>query len=116
MTYLFLQLIVGTLTAELLETPLLESQHQKLIEEIKNCCRADSAVLALLKSRITQTWRTLFRKGTITTQDAAALKYNPCVTSRIIKTCTLARSIFNNNLLVHGDRYGQLIREILAAM
>jgi hypothetical protein len=108
--------MVGILKTELDMTPLFDAQKEELIRSLKNCFKLDSPVCVLIKSRIVDTWRTLFRKGVITAQDVAGLKYNACVTSRIIKSCTLARRIFMNNVRVHGSRYNTLIREALETM
>lgn len=110
------QVLQEGLTSELSKTPLTEEQQESLIKDILSVCKTSTPIFVLLKSRITEAWRALFRKGVIVPNDVNDLKYNKCVTGRILNSCTRARRIFDINIAVHGERYNGLIQEALSTM
>ncbi len=112
----FTQKINSVLTRELNMTLLVDSDKLSLVQEIMNAVKLDSPVFQLVKSRITQAWTALFKKGVITPQDVEGLKFGKVVVENILETCIKARRIFDINTDVHIDLYNRLIGEAVSRL
>ena len=94
---------------KLSETVLTEEAQQKVLQYTSTVSIKTCPLYKLLHSRIVGIWKKRFLKQTVTHDELTRIGFGKYITQKIVRICDKFRSIFDVNIMVHGDLYNELI-------